>query len=776
MASELQSFSSILGRNKNVAKEENVTATAPPPIAASQSRWEDARARLVIFAAAFVGLAILVVFAFLLTSARRTDDAAQAREQKLVQQAIISRGVRILHEVESVAATSRATKHIRQAFDPAWVDRRVGGWLETYFDHDLVVVVDANNHVEYARSRVQGELDAKVPDEELAPTIELLRRKLTDLPNGVMQIATAANSAPRGRSAVVLQHFMAQPAFVAAVAVGDDDDFTHGAENAPIVLSVKYLDGTLLKELGFQLQLRGLREADDPTEAPDPQGVTIGDAQSGPIMRLSWIPSGSGGLNGWLMLPIALALGGLAFLVGMVVRHMHGTARKIAAGESQLLHLALHDPVCGLPNRIYFGRRLEEVIGDVRRGGHSAAVFYIDLDHFKDVNDTLGHHIGDELILSVTQRLSRIMREDDLVARLGGDEFAIITVCPSDSYSLQALAGRIISTVCAPYSIDGHTIVIGASIGIAVIDRRARDAGDILRYADMALYRAKNEGRNRACVYDAAMDADLSQRKLLEGDLRDAIKNNTIAAAYQPVVNSSGEIIIGVEALARWTHPTMGVIPPSDFIPVAENSGLIVELGEYMLRRACLDGKDWPNLTVAVNVSPLQFRRSDFVDMVERIIQETEFDPNRLELELTESTLLGNLEAAETSMLRLKSIGVRFALDDFGTGYSSLLYLRRFPFDKLKIDSSFVRSIETAPDAAAIVHAVVSLGRGLGMRVTAEGVETAEQHLFLRAAGVHSMQGFRFGRPGMAADINARLDSPEDYRVGSPDQEIALAG
>ena len=569
---------------------------------------------------------------------------------------------------------------------------------------------------------------------------------------------------------------MAQPAFVAAVAVGDDDDFTHGAENAPIVLSVKYLDGTLLKELGFQLQLRGLREADDPTEAPDPQGVTIGDAQSGPIMRLSWIPSGSGGLNGWLMLPIALALGGLAFLVGMVVRHMRGTARKIAAGESQLLHLALHDPVCGLPNRIYFGRRLEEVIGDVRRGGHSAAVFYIDLDHFKDVNDTLGHHIGDELILSVTQRLSRIMREDDLVARLGGDEFAIITVCPSDSYSLQALAGRIISTVCAPYSIDGHTIVIGASIGIAVIDRRARDAGDILRYADMALYRAKNEGRNRACVYDAAMDADLSQRKLLEGDLRDAIKNDTIAAAYQPVVNSSGEIIIGVEALARWTHPTMGVIPPSDFIPVAENSGLIVELGEYMLRRACLDGKDWPNLTVAVNVSPLQFRRSDFVDMVERIIQETEFDPNRLELELTESTLLGNLEAAETSMLRLKSIGVRFALDDFGTGYSSLLYLRRFPFDKLKIDSSFVRSIETAPDAAAIVHAVVSLGRGLGMRVTAEGVETAEQHLFLRAAGVHSMQGFRFGRPGMAADINARLNSPEDYRVGSPDQEIALAG
>ena len=396
------------------------------------------------------------------------------------------------------------------------------------------------------------------------------------------------------------------------------------------------------------------------------------------------------------------------------------------------------------------------MIGEVRHGGPSAAVFYIDLDHFKDVNDTLGHHIGDELILAVTQRLSHIMRGDDLVARLGGDEFAIITICASDSYSLQAIAGRIISAVCAPYSISGHTINIGASIGIAVIDRRARDAGDILRYADMALYRAKNEGRNRACIYDAAMDADLSQRKLLESDLLHAIRNDGLAAAYQPIVNASGDTMVGVEALARWTHPTAGVIPPSVFIPIAENSGLIVELGEWMLRRACLDGRNWPGLTVAVNVSPLQFRRSDFVDVVERILKETEFDANRLELELTESTLLGNLETAELSMLRLKAIGVRFALDDFGTGYSSLLYLRRFPFDKLKIDSSFVRSIETAPDAAAIVHAVVSLGRGLGMRVTAEGVENAEQHLFLRAAGVHSMQGYRFGRPGPPADIGAR--------------------
>jgi diguanylate cyclase (GGDEF)-like protein len=637
------------------------------------------------------------------------------------------------------------------------------------------VVVDGFDQVEYVHSRSSGGPSAIDLPMKLA-SLDLLRGRLSTLPNRAIPVIAAQDPLKPGRSTALIQRFMDRPAIVAAVAVGSDSDLALGNENAPIVVSVKYIDDDMLREIGQRLQLPGLRKIDEPAQAVDKPVTVIADAQGGAIARFTFKPTTPGGQIVGSVLPfIAVAIAGFALLIGLVMRHMRRTARAIAAGETQLRHLALHDPVCGLPNRIYFGERLETVIGEVRRGGPSAAVFYIDLDHFKDVNDTLGHHIGDELILNVTQRLSRVMRGDDLVARLGGDEFAIITICASDSYSLQAIAGRIISAVCAPYSINGHNIIIGASIGIAVIDRRVGDAGDILRYADMALYRAKNEGRNRACIYDAAMDADLSQRKLLEGDLLHAIQNDGLHAAYQPIVNASGETMVGVEALARWTHPTAGIISPVDFIPIAEHSGLIIELGEWMLRRACLDGRDWPGLTVAVNVSPLQFRRSDFVDLVERILDETDFDANRLELELTESTLLGNMETAELSMLRLKAIGVRFALDDFGTGYSSLLYLRRFPFDKLKIDSSFVRSIETAPDAAAIVHAVVSLGRGLGMRVTAEGVENAEQHLFLRAAGVHSMQGYRFGRPGPAADIGSRLASPDDYRVGNPDQEIALA-
>jgi predicted signal transduction protein with EAL and GGDEF domain len=328
---------------------------------------------------------------------------------------------------------------------------------------------------------------------------------------------------------------------------------------------------------------------------------------------------------------------------------------------------------------------------------------------------------------------------------------------------MMGLAQCIIAAICAPYIINGQNIIIGASLGIAMVDNKCSTATDIMRYTDMALYRAKNEGRNRACVYDAAMDADLSSRKLLEADLREAIENDCLRLLYQPVVNKSGEVVVGVEALCRWTHPTRGEIPPSEFIAIAEHSGLITDLGNWVLRRACMDGKAWPDLTIAVNVSSLQFRRIDFVEVVEKILNETRFNPARLELELTESVLLGNVDTAEAAMVRLKALGVRVALDDFGTGYSSLLYLRRFPFDKLKIDRSFVRSIEKAADAAAIVHAIVSLGRGLGMQVTAEGVETADQQLFLRAAGVHSMQGFRFGRPVTVAEISARLKSPAAY-------------
>jgi diguanylate cyclase (GGDEF)-like protein len=549
----------------------------------------------------------------------------------------------------------------------------------------------------------------------------------------------------------------------APVAIGKDG----AGAPAPMVITARFLEASLLANIGEQLQLDNLRMVSGDAAPRGDHVFDIVDAAGKPITRFAWTPKRPGAEILQSVVPfLGIALAGFALLTALVLRFMRRTAETIAAGENRLRYLALHDPLCGLPNRNYFSERLEATIADVRRGGAAAAVLYIDLDHFKDVNDTLGHPVGDELIRNVTRRLSGALRNGDHVARLGGDEFAVITSESADHGELLTIAGRLIGILSAPFAIDGHTIVIGASVGIATVDGRSGgDAADIMRYADMALYRAKNEGRNRACVYDAAMDADLSKRKLVEQELRVAIEQGALDVLYQPIVNGSGEKVVGVEALTRWPHPTRGLIPPAEFIPIAEHSGLIIELGTYVLRRACLDGRAWPGLTVAVNVSPLQFRQIDFFAMVKRVLDETDFDPARLELELTESTLIGNVESAQATMARIKSLGVRLALDDFGTGYSSLQYLRRFPFDKLKIDRSFVISIEKAADAAAIVHAVVSLGRGLGMKVTAEGVETADQHLFLRAAGVHFMQGYRFGKPMTAGDISARIAVPGVYRT-----------
>jgi diguanylate cyclase (GGDEF)-like protein len=540
------------------------------------------------------------------------------------------------------------------------------------------------------------------------------------------------------------------------------------------VVSVKLIDDGILAEIAAGLDLPNLRKVDTPESALGDHVFDLTDTRGNVIARVAWTAKQRAGAIVKRVIPfIVVALGGLVFFAALALRNMRVAAAAISAGEDRLRYLALHDALSGLPNRVSFGERLEQVIAEVKEGGSPSAVFCIDLDHFKDVNDTLGHHVGDELIEAVTQRLQRIVGDEAMVARLGGDEFAVITPGATDAETLTAIADRILATLCHPYSVQDHTLLIGASIGIAVVDRPSLTAADVMRYGDMALYRAKNEGRRRACVYDAAMDADLVQRKKLEGDLRQAIDVDRLELAYQAVFSADGERVIAAEALARWNHPARGPIPPAEFIPVAEHSGLIIPLGEWALRRACLDAATWP-VPIAVNVSPLQFRRPDFVEMVERILAETGFEPGRLELEITESTLIGNVEGAESAMRQLKALGVRLALDDFGTGYSSLLYLRRFPFDKLKIDRSFISNIESAAEAAPIVHAIVSLGRGLGMKVTAEGVETAEQHLFLRAAGVHFMQGFRFARPEPAAAIAERFAPPRRAVQGA--SLVARAG
>jgi diguanylate cyclase len=717
-----------------------------------------------------VALAIVCVVVAVFGSAQRADEVALDTERQLFTRALTNHGERVLREIEAVATSEAAYRKIRVSFDSEWVQVYVGQRLQSFFDHDFVFIADSSDRFLYASfgNRSVDPNWFNSVRSELKPALDLLRGR---------DNADDGTSPGQHHRIARLQKFLGRPAVLAAVTVVARGETPAGSDaEAPAVLSVKFIDEAVLAEIASRLQLRNLQKVDRPAAAGD-YVFDLTDKDGQAIAQFVWTPKRPGAEIVNSVVPfLTIALGGFALLAGLVLGHMRRTAVTIAAGETRLRHLALHDPLCGLPNRIYFGEQLEAAIQKVRKGAPAGAVLYIDLDHFKDVNDTLGHAIGDELIRRVTQRLSSSLREDDIVARLGGDEFAVITSAGSEHAALLTIANRIIASLCAPYAVNEQTIVIGASIGIAVIHEHISSASDIMRHADMALYRAKNEGRNRACIYDSAMNSNLISRKLIENDLRVAIDSNQLHLAYQPIVNNSGEKVVGAEALCRWRHPERGDIPPSEFIPIAENSGLIIALGEKVLRRACVEGNAWPGITVAVNVSPLQFRRPEFVDVVERILAETGFDAQRLELEVTESTLIGNADSAEFAMARLKALGVRLALDDFGTGYSSLLYLRRFPFDKLKIDQSFVHSIEKTADAAAIVHAVVSLGRGLGMKVTAEGVETAEQHLFLRAAGVHTMQGYRFGKPVSAAEFSTRLKAPGPFSMATETANLAMAG
>ena len=740
--------------------------------------WDRTNLSVVARVGVIVAVAIICVIVAVLTSAHRADEVALEQERQLFTRSVSDHGERVLREMESVTATDRAIRYMHADRNVAWIRHRVSQWLETYFEHEFVFVID--EHDGFLDSLVSVGHQPMSPEQldriqgDVTPVVAYLRGRPAKFPQGVLSIVRTDRviNVGHNKRASVLQKVDGKPAFVAVTEIREPQQ--DPTVVAPLVLTVKFLDGDVLADISDQLQLRNLRQTTDRVVTLPDQAFALLDDYGQTLARFAWTPKQPGSRIVRSIIPfVAVVIGGFAVLALFILRYVRRSAAAIAAGEDRLRHLAMHDPLSGLPNRVFFGERLEAVINEVQRGGPEAAIFYIDLDHFKDVNDTLGHPVGDELIRNVTMRLNRILRGKDMVARLGGDEFAIITSSGPDSYVLQGVAGRIISSISAPYSINGQNIVIGASVGIAVIDQRTQTAADIMRYADIALYRAKNEGRKRACIYDAAMDESLSNRKQLEADLREAIENDRLYLAYQPVVNNSGEKVIGVEALARWSHPERGNIGPGEFIPVAEDSGLITALGDWVLRRACLDGRKWPRITVAVNVSPLQFRRTDFVETVKRILAETQFDPARLELEITESTFLGNLDTAEAAMQQLKNIGVQLALDDFGTGYSSLQYLRRFPFDRIKIDQSFTASIETAADAAAIVHAIVSLGRGLGMKVTAEGVETAEQALFLRAAGVHAMQGYRYGKPMSVASVSGRLAAPERTREMS---DIAIAG
>ncbi len=440
------------------------------------------------------------------------------------------------------------------------------------------------------------------------------------------------------------------------------------------------------------------------------------------------------------------------------------TERKRA--EARVAHMAHHDALTGLPNRVLLRLRMEDVLVRARRSGKRVATLCIDLDNFKSVNDTLGHPCGDLLLQRVAERIRGIVGEDDTAARLGGDEFAVLQADVSEPSDVAALARRLLADICEPFDIMGHQVLVGASIGIAISPGDGDDADKLLKNADMALYRAKAEGKGAFRFFEVAMDARAQARRRLEMELRQAMLASVLEIHYQPLVDLSTGEVSALEALLRWPHGEHGYVPPSEFIPIAEETGLISQLGAYVLRQACADAAQWPaSVKLAVNLSPVQFRTGNLFVAVKQALDLSGLSPKRLELEITETLLLEKVDYVMATLHALRALGVRISMDDFGTGYSSLSYLRRFPFDKIKIDRSFVHDLGSNADAQAIVRAILSLGSSLGITITAEGVETEEELACLKEAGCNEGQGYLFSRARPNGEIVALLGKHRAIRA-----------
>ena len=442
--------------------------------------------------------------------------------------------------------------------------------------------------------------------------------------------------------------------------------------------------------------------------------------------------------------------------------------REESQARSQ--YLAYHDSLTGLGNRLLFKEQLEEALNDVLITPHPLAVLFLDLDGFKAINDTLGHSIGDMLLKSVAGRLNDILPRTDRIARLGGDEFAILQISAPQPTSSVALAKKIIEVVSLPYSIEGHNVTVGASVGIALGHAGNINTANFMKSADLAMYAAKYDGRGTYRMFDPEMDAIVQVRRALERDMRTALAQDGFKLFYQPLVNLQTKKVTAFEALMRWNHPERGMVPPSEFIPVAEEIGLIVQLGEWALRQACGDAMGWPDyISVSVNLSPLQFAKGSLVATVMNALASSGLPASRLELEITESVLLEKSERNIGILNQLRDLGVRISMDDFGTGYSSIGYLRSFQFDKIKIDQSFVRDLLVDKGSLAIVRAIAGLGVSFGMTTTAEGVETEEQMRCLNLEGCIEVQGFLYSKPVPADEINELLETLADRRLQQKD-------
>ncbi|GHA17503.1 bifunctional diguanylate cyclase/phosphodiesterase [Devosia pacifica] len=700
------------------------------------------------------------VIAFLFWTAAEIDDRARERQLGIVREALSDRMEETAQQQESVVVSDTAVGHVAFGFDQVWISRTLGQWMHHFFGHDMNMLVAPDGTVRYA---MQDGRTIDTPPElapQVASQVAAVRREIA---GGALHHYRLLNNVPLPRAGGFLK-IDGEPAIVSAVPIiSDSGRLSQTAGNEYIHVSVAFLDDAVAGEIARKFRLEEVSFDLTPSASSDRANYPVMSPDGRIVAFVSWKAERPGAMLLRQSGPaLAMAFAVATLLMIILLRWLRQFSTTAEARRIHAEYMASHDRLTGLYNRNQFDDELETA----RRRNHADNVLIhimlLDLDRFKQVNDTLGHQAGDELIRAVGSRLRPLLRPADRLARLGGDEFGILHVSSSSQSDMLDLSRRIIDTLGRPFDLGRSTVYVGVSIGIVTSIGTEFEPQELLRKADIALYEAKAAGRNRAVLYHDQMDQQLQTQHWIEGELRKALKaDGQLSVAYQPLVAASSQQTVGAEALVRWTHPTLGRVSPARFIPVAETSGLIEELGTFVLRQACKMGVRHQGKRIAVNISPTQLRNPAFPQALFSVLRETGMSPENLELEITESILLDDEKTANSALTAFREKGIRIALDDFGTGYSSLNYLKRYPVDRIKIDQSFVRQLNEGHASVAIVQALVSLAHAMNMDVTAEGVETSEQARILTQLRCNTLQGYLFSHPIDEAEISAWFAEPE---------------
>ncbi|PZM13711.1 EAL domain-containing protein [Rhizobium tubonense] len=705
-------------------------------------------------------LIVAAIFGTMRWSTKQTDIAAIARQKQLVELVVSKLRANVAHDQESATVWDDAVKAVTGTIDKEWIDANLGSWTHTYFRHDGAFVVRSDGEPIFSFLIDEPDEGAAYKDvqPQAAPLIAKLQERLargdkTGITDQVLSI---------GESDLTTVH--GHPAILSVKPIVSDSGKVEQVPGTEVLhIAVRYLDGNFLTMLEREYLFQNMRFAWSAKDADELSSSAL-VGTSGPIGYLTWTPFEPGaGVRATLEPVLALSafvlLGGVSALSAIIWRR----SMKLAESQAKLSHLAHHDTLTGLPNRATFNQRLKSALGAA--ASNRVSVLFLDLDRFKYVNDTLGHAVGDKVIMQVASRLQEIVG-DAMVARLGGDEFTVLLEGVS-APDIKEICGKLIAAVREPFDIAGQPVLIGLSIGVAMTDKDRPDGADLTRRADIALYHAKSAGRNQFAIFGTHMDAVIQARADLERDLRVAVESRTqIEVHYQPVYSALEQRITSVEALARWRHPTRGMIPPDVFITVAEEIGLIERLGKTIVEEACRTAKQWHEVSLSVNASAIELRSPAYPLQIAALLHRLEFDPSRLEIEITESALTDDTGQCEKNIGAMREMGIRFALDDFGTGFSSFGRLQSLDVDRIKIDRCFISGFGKPGGSEAIVEAIIGLARAKGLKTTAEGIETAEQNLLLRKLGCDEMQGFLLSKPLTGEAVSSLLAMSETSDIG----------